>query len=186
MKIVLLDGVEKHHKNVDEIVDFFKNYSQDKHLDLNIIPLREKRISHCTECRVCTSKEGQDPVKCFLEDGMDEVIDTIESADAYVIIADRPSVFKRNKIFKKFSKRLVAYYYRPNKDEPARRRKPELSKNAIIINYNLASYLKDYSYELAQKHLRKSAKSIGANVIDSLMVIPSKNEQNMYLNMSCN
>lgn len=179
MKIVLLDGTEKHHKNIDEVIQYLQDYASQLNTHIHVISLKEKRISHCTQCRVCTSKEGNDPVKCFLEDGMDYVIDQIESADAYIIITDRSSVFKRNKIFQKFSTRLAAYYYRPSKEENARRRKPTLDKNAIIINYNLATYFKDYTFELAQKYLRKSARSIGAKVIDSLMISPRKRSQNL-------
>lgn len=173
MKIVLLDGTEKEYVQTQQIIQYLHNLANKNQATIETIQLREKRISHCTKCLVCTNKEGTNPVKCFLEDGMDEVIDSIEKADAYLIMTDRNSIFKKNKLFRKFAARLVGYYYRPSKNENPRRRRPSQTKNAVVINYNLSNFLTNASYEIAKYHIRKSTKDFGAKMLDSLLLTPA-------------
>lgn len=182
MKIILLDSTEKEYVQTQGIINFLIKTANNHNQTLDVVSLRESRISHCTKCLICTNKQGFAPVKCFLKDGMDDIFDHIESADAYIVITDRDSLFKKNKLFRKFASRLAGYYYRPSKNEAPRRRRPTQTKNAIIINYNLSNVLTNLSYEIAKYHIRKSAKAIGAKVVDSLLVTPANTDSQKWEN----
>lgn len=164
-----IDCTENSYKNVDEVISFLSEYFQDKDLEVETIKLKDLRISRCTECRVCTQKKGCDPVKCFLNDEMNQIIDEIESADAYIFITDTQSIFKKNKLFQKFSKRLVAYYYWPYGQVQSMPRKIKVSKKSILINYN-SSYFKNFSFETNQEEINQSSNAIGAQMVDSIIL----------------
>ncbi len=180
VKIILLDGTEQEYVQTKQIIKYLNILAKNNNTTLETIQLREKRISHCTKCLICTNKQGVDPVKCFLEDGMDEVIDHIEKANTYIIITDRTSIFKKNKLFRKFAARLVGYYYRATIKDIPRRRRPSQTKKAIVINYNLSNFFTNASYEIAKYHIRKSTKDIGAKVLDSLLLTPANTDSNKW------
>ena len=77
---------------------------------------------------------------------MNEAIDQIEDADAYVILADRNNLFSQNKVHAKFAQRLVAYHYWPYGQGQSTPRKITLEKTSILINYNTTKYFMNHSF----------------------------------------
>lgn len=175
MIVKFIDCTETHHKDMDTIVDFLSNYFSSLGIKSYRLKLNEMRIVKCTQCRCCTQKKGFDPVKCFLKDEMNEAIDQIEEADAYVILADRNNLFEKNKVHEKFSERLVAYHYWPYGQVQAVPRRITLQKTSILINYNTTKYFLNHSFITSKMYMEQTSTSIGAKVLDWEAVTPKQN-----------
>lgn len=174
MVIKFIDCTEKHHNNIDKIVDFLSEYFSTLNIKNYKLKLSELRIVKCTQCRCCTQKNGNDPVKCFIKDEMNEAIDQIEDADAYVILADRNNLFSKNEVHSKFSERLVAYHYWPYGQVQSTPRKITLNKTSILINYNTTKYFMNHSFYTSKVNMERTSISIGAKVLDWQPITPKK------------
>ena len=141
MIIKFIDCTETHHNDMEKIVEFLSDYFNSLKVKNYKLKLSELRIVKCTQCRCCTQKNGNEPVKCVFKDEMNDAIDAIEEADAYVILADRNNLFSKNEVHAKFSERLVAYHYWPYGQVQSTPRKITLEKTSILINYNTTKYL---------------------------------------------
>lgn len=174
MVIKFIDCTEKHHNNIDKIVDFLSKYFNSLDIKNYKLKLSELRIVKCTQCRCCTQRKGFDPVKCVIKDEMNDAIDKIEDADAYVILADRNNLFSTNKVHEKFSERLVAYHYWPYGQEQSTPRKITLEKTSILINYNTTKYFMNHSFHTSKVNMERTSISIGAKVLDWQAITPKK------------
>lgn len=172
MIIKLINCSDKKHKELKEISDFLSSYFTSLNIENYEVLLKDFRIVKCNGCRVCTQEIGLAPVKCFIKDEMNKAIDEIEEADAYVIIADRNSLFSKNKIHEKFSKRLAAYYYWPFGKKSSELRNKESNKKSILINFNSTRYFMNHSFYTSKIYMKQTSNSIGAEVVDWLAMTP--------------
>ncbi len=175
MIIKFIDCTEKHHEETNKIVSFLNNYFDSLKIENYHLKLSENRIVKCTQCRCCTQKKGSEPVKCFMKDEMSEIIDQIEEADAYVILADRNNLFFKNKVHEKFSQRLVAYHYWPYGQPQSILRNPSSKKTSILINYNTTKFFMNHSFITSKIYMEKTSLSIGAKVLDWQPITPKEN-----------
>lgn len=113
MVVKFIDCTESQYDTLDRVVNFLSNYFTSLGIKNQRIKFSDLKIAKCTQCRCCTLKKGESPVKCVIKDDMNDALDQIEEASAYVILADRNHLFTKNKIHEKVSERLVAYYYWP-------------------------------------------------------------------------
>ena len=176
MIIKFIDCTEQHHEQMDSIVLYLQNYLDRLNIKHFRLKLSEMKVVRCTRCRLCTQKVGFEPVKCYLDDEMNNVIDSIEEANAYIILADRNSLFKRNDIHAKFSERLVAYYYWPFGKGQSTPRKIFLEKKSILINYNTTKYFMNHSFYTSKVNMTHTSTAIGAKVVDWLALTPNSNK----------
>ena len=133
------------------------------------VRLREFPIEFCRNCRECMQQSGDVPGKCVLHDGMAELIDKIEAADAYVLAA--PTNFSSvTAIFKRFAERLAPYGYWPWGTAAPVLRKSKMSKKPAIIISSCAApgIMGRLSYN-TNKSLRIAADTIGAKVVGSIV-----------------
>lgn len=175
MVVKFIDCTETHYKNMDTIVDFLSSYFNAMGIKTYRLKLADMKIVKCTMCRCCTQKKGENPVKCVIKDDLNDVIDEIEEADAYVILADRNNLFSKNKIHEKFSERLVAYHYWPYGQVQAVPRRITLQKTSILINYNTTKYFMNHSFYTSKQYMEHASTSIGARVVDWEAVTPKEN-----------
>lgn len=133
------------------------------------VKLREFPIEFCRNCRQCMQQPGDAPGNCVLNDGMAELIEKIEAADAYVLAA--PTNFSSvTAIFKRFAERLAPYGYWPwGKAAPKFRRSESRKKPAIIISSCAAPGLMGRLTYNTNKSLRIAADTIGAKVVGSIV-----------------
>lgn len=176
MRIVLIDCTEKHHDKITNVASFLSNCFNTLNVENLTIKLSKLHIVKCTKCRVCSQKRGRDPSKCFVKDEMNDVIDEIENSDACVILSDTNSLFRQNKIFTNFAKRLIAYHYWPYGQSKAKARKSSLERKSILINYNTTKYFMNHSFYTSKKSLEDTAKIIGAKVVAGMPMVPHKEE----------
>ena len=172
MVIKFIDCIETYHDDMDKVVDFLSNYFTSLGIKNYRLKLGQMKIVKCTQCRCCTQKKGENPVKCVIKDDMNDTIEEIEKADAFVILADRNNLFKRNSIHAKFSERLVAYYYWPYGQVQSTPRRISLDKSSILINYNTTKYFMNHSFYTSKLNMEHSSTSIGAKVIDWQAITP--------------
>ena len=175
MVIKFIDCTETHYKNMDKIVNFLSDYFDSMGVKTYRLKFSEMRIVKCTQCRCCTQKKGEEPVKCVIKDDLNDVIDEIEEADAYVILADRNNLFTKNKVHEKFSERLVAYHYWPYGQTQAVPRRITLQKTSLLINYNTTKYFMNHSFYTSRQYMEQTSCSIGAKVLDWEAVTPKDN-----------
>ena len=133
------------------------------------VKLREFPIEFCRNCRQCMQQPGDAPGNCVLNDGMAELIEKIEAADAYVLAA--PTNFSSvTAIFKRFAERLAPYGYWPwGKAAPVFRKSKIPKKPAIIISSCAAPGLMGRLTYNTNKSLRIAADTIGAKVVGSIV-----------------
>jgi len=174
MIIKFIDCTETHHNDMEKIVDFLSDYFNSLKVKNYRLKLSELRIVKCTQCRCCTQKNGNEPVKCVFKDEMNDAIDEIEEADAYVILADRNNLFSKNEVHAKFSERLVAYHYWPYGQVQSTPRKITLEKTSILINYNTTKYFMNHSFYTSKVNMERTSTSIGAKVLDWQPITPKK------------
>lgn len=170
MVVKFIDCTEKYYEQMDGIVNFLSNYFNSLNIKNQRIKFSDLKIVKCTQCRCCT----QNPVKCILKDDMNDTLEKIEEADAYVILADRNNLFTKNKIHEKVSERLVAYYYWPYTQTTATPRRLTLCKSSILINFNTTKYLMNHSYYTSKIYMEHTSNSIGAKVLDWQIITPEK------------
>lgn len=175
MIIKFIDCTEKHYEDLGIIHDFLKGYLNSLNIENYTIKLSQLQIAKCTQCRCCTQKPGNDPIKCVQKDEMNDVLDEIESADAFIILADRNNLFSKNAVHAKFSERLVAYHYWPYGQAESTPRKLTKDKSSILINYNTTKYFMNHSFLTARKYMGQTSASIGAKSLDWEAITPKEN-----------
>lgn len=180
MIIKFIDCTETYHADMDKIIKFLSEYFDSlkiKNYRLNVCDLK---IAKCSQCRSCTQKKGEYPVKCVIRDELNDTLDEIEEADAYVILADRNHLFSKNKIHEKLSERLVAYHYWPFGQNQSTPRKSSLSKKSLLINLNTTKYFMNHSFYTSKIYMEQTSTSIGARVLDWLAVTPKEDLIDYY------
>lgn len=180
MIIKFIDCTEKYHNDMDDIIKFLSDYFDSLKIKNYRINVCELNIAKCSQCRSCTQKKGEYPVKCVIKDELNDTIDEIEEADAYVILVDRNNLFSKNKIHEKLSERLIAYYYWPFGQAHSTPRKSSLSKESVLINFNTTKYFMNHSFYTSKVNMEQTSSSLGARVLDSLTVTPRENLIDYY------
>lgn len=79
-KVVLLCGSPRPEGNTAQVVSECAKVIRDAGLDAEIISLAGKQIQSCIACYKCKG-EG----RCVLEDGLNEIIDSIRSAKGFIV-----------------------------------------------------------------------------------------------------
>lgn len=177
-KITIIDCSENIHNEVDDIVNFLTNHFKAVDTKFDRLKVSDLRVVSCKECKGCPKTKEDEELKCILEKEMSYVIDKIESSDSYIIISDTSSLLGQNKVYDKFSKRLVAYYYWPT---GSRKQNPTgLDKKSVLINYNSSNFFRNMSFSISKDKMIHSSTAIGAEVIDTMMMQPSTDVVEKY------
>lgn len=174
MVVKFIDCTESEHSDMDKVVSFLSQYFNSLEIKNYRLKFSELKVVKCSQCRCCTQIKGDMPVKCVIKDDMNDSIDEIESADAYVILADRNNLFTKNKIHEKVSERLVAYHYWPYGQVNSSPRRITLQKTSILINYNTTKYFMNHSFYTSKMYMEQTSTSIGAKVLDWQAITPKE------------
>ncbi|MGB6329986.1 MAG: hypothetical protein WBF48_13775 [Halarcobacter sp.] len=180
MVIRFIDCVEKYHNEMNEIIDFLSAYFTSLGIENHRTKISEMQIARCTQCRCCTQKKGDIPAKCVIKDELNDELDDIEKADAFVILADRNNLFSRNKVHAKFSERMVAYYYWPYGQVQSTHRKTSVNKASILINYNTTKYFMNHSFYTTKTFMKHTSTAIGAKDVDWQAITPQEDLLEKY------
>lgn len=167
-KVLAINGSYRKGGITDQSVQATVDALRDAGAEVNVVELRDYPIEFCTNCRQCTQQQGSAPGRCVIDDGMHQLIEMIEAADAYILAA--PVNFSSvTAIFKRFMERLLPYAYWPwSKPWPVPRKSGKARKKALLITSSAApAWLGRWAFG-SQRQLAKVAGIIGARVIGRL------------------
>ena len=167
-KILVINGSYRENGITDQVVETMVEALQRAGEEVEIILLRKYPIEFCLNCRECTQQPGEAPGKCVQHDGMQELIDKIEKADAY-IFASPTNFGSVTAIFKRFMERLVVYGYWPwGTNAPKDRKANVPKKKAVLVSSCAAPGIMGRLFFSTTKELKMTAKTIGADTVGTL------------------
>lgn len=180
-KVLVINGSYRDDGITDQAVDVTVEALRNAGAETEIINLRDYPIEFCLNCRECTQQPGNAPGRCVLDDGMHDLIDKIESSQAYVLAS--PTNFSSvTAIFKRFMERLVTYAYWPwDKSYPKFRKAGLAQKKAMLISSSAApSWMGRWLFG-SGRQLDMTAKTIGAKSIGTLFTGMASTEKHQRL-----
>lgn len=167
-KVLVINGSYRDDGITDQAVAAAVEALNGAGAETEIVNLRDYPIEFCLNCRECTQQPGAAPGTCVLDDGMHELIDKIETSQAYILAS--PTNFSSvTALFKRFMERLVAYAYWPWDNPYPKSRKTETPrKKALLISSSAApSWMGRWFYG-SGRQLDIAAKTIGAKSVGTL------------------
>ncbi|MGB5258792.1 MAG: flavodoxin family protein [Woeseiaceae bacterium] len=167
-RILSINGSYRDDGITDQAVEAVADALRQSGAEVESIALRDCPIEFCLNCRACTQEPGDAPGRCVHDDGMRDIIDKIEQAEAYILAA--PTNFDSvTALFKRFMERLVAYAYWPWGAPAPKFRKAGLAKKkAILISSSAAPGLMGRWLFKSTKQLKMTANVIGAKPVGTL------------------
>ena len=161
-KILVINGSYRDDGITDQVVAVVVKALEAMGSEVENVNLREQRIEFCLNCRECTQTPGDMPGECVQHDDMQQLVASIERADAY-ILASPTNFASVTAVFKRFMERLVVYAYWPwGTSYPRFRKADSPSKKALLISSSAApGILGRWMYSTGSQ-LKMTAKTIGA------------------------
>jgi len=168
-KILAINGSYRDGGITDQTVCNILDELRAMHADVEHIKLRDYPIEFCLNCRECMQQPGDAPGHCVHHDGMADLVQKIEAADAYVLAAPT-NFYSVTALFKRFLERLAVYGYWPwGKPAPAFRKAKMPKKPAIIISSCAGPGLLGRLTYGTNKSLKVAAETIGGRVVGSMV-----------------
>lgn len=167
-RILAINGSYRDDGITDQAVELMAQAAQDAGADVEIVLLRDYPIEFCLNCRECTQQPGEAPGQCVQHDGMHELVNKIEQADAYILAS--PTNFSSvTAIFKRFMERLIVYaYWRWDMNAPKFRKQHVVKKKAVLVSSCAAPGILGRLTYSSLKQLKMTAKTIGADSVGTL------------------
>lgn len=169
-RILIINGTYRDDGITDQAAAVAVRALDEAGATVETINLRDYPIEFCLNCRECMQQPGTEPGRCILNDGMQELIDRIEAADAYVLAAPT-NLGSVTALFKRFMERLAPYAYWPwSKPYPELRKRRVRPKKALLISSSAApGWLGRWMFG-SSKQLNLAVRSIGAKSIGLLFI----------------
>ena len=175
MKVLAINGSYRDDVVTDQLVEAMTQAIGANGHDVDTVLLRDYPIEFCLNCRECTQQPGTAPGKCVHDDGMQALIDKIESADAY-ILASPTNFGSVTALFKRFMERLVPYAYWPWGMNTPKFRKARAAdklaskKKAITVSSSAAPAFFGRWLFSTRRQLKMTARVIGADTVGDLTI----------------
>lgn len=167
-KVLAINGSYRDDGITDQAVNALLQAVQAAGAEIELVLLRDYPIEFCLNCRECTQQPGEMPGECVQHDGMKDLVDKIESADAYILAA--PTNFGSvTAIFKRFMERLIVYaYWSWDMNAPSFRKEKAVKKKAILISSCAAPGILGRWVYGTHKQLKMTAQTIGAECVGTI------------------
>lgn len=167
-RILAINGSYRDDGITDQTVDAVVDAARAAGAEVEVVLLRDYPIEFCLNCRECTQHPGEAPGECVQHDGMRDLVDKIEGADAYVLAS--PTNFSSvTAIFKRLMERLVVYAYWPwDMNAPKFRKADTPKKPALLVSSCAAPGVMGRWLYSTRKQLETTAKTIGARPVGTL------------------
>jgi multimeric flavodoxin WrbA len=167
-RVLIINGSYRERGFTDQMVDLMTIQLELAGVEVQKVTLRCFPIEFCTNCRRCTQSDGEAPGHCLIEDNMNSLVEMIETADGYIFAS--PTNFDTvTALFKRFLERLVIYGYWPWQAPAAKYRKPVAKLSLCVTSCAAPSLLGRFAFNTLGV-LKHAARSVGAKVVDTLMV----------------
>ena len=167
MKVVAITGTYRRGRTIDTAVDEALRGAREAGAETEKIFLLDKHIEFCTNCRACTQTAGTGRGQCVIEDEMEEILNLLDSADAY-IFASPINFFTVTALMKRFIERLVCYGYWPWGTFPKPRIKKGRKKALLITSSACPELVGRIAFRHVFGVLKGAAQCLGARVIGKL------------------
>jgi multimeric flavodoxin WrbA len=181
-KVLGIVGSYRKDGVVDKAVSEILHAASRHGADVEKIYLVDKHIRFCTNCRECTQTPGEQRGKCVLDDDMEGMLQTIESAHSIVIGA--PVNFNNvTAIMRTFMERCVGFVYWPWGIKKPRIRTPGMGRKVALVSACSAPARMGRTFKGTMDALKYVANILGAHSVgelcidqvnDAEMVIPPK------------
>ena len=168
-KVVAIVGSYRRGGTIDSAVTAVLEGAREKGAETVTIYLTDKHIEFCTNCRQCAQEPGEERGKCVQQDGLEPILQEIESANA-VVLASPVNCYNATAIFRRFLERLLGYCYWPWGKAAPQARKTKPSRKAVLV---ASSAMPGFMIPLATgaaKALRLSAAMLGARPVGSMWI----------------
>ena len=168
-KVLAINGSYRDDGITDKAVNLLIQNLLSKGTEVEYIHLRDYPLEFCLNCRECTQHAGEEPGKCVLDDGLNELVEKIEQADAY-IFASPTNLGSVTALYKRFMERLIVYGYWPwgVKFPQFRKAKIKQKKKAILVSSSAAPGIMGRWLFGTTNQLKKSAGIVGAETVGVL------------------
>lgn len=169
-RILAIDGSYRDGGITDQAVAATTEAARENGATVTCVYLRRYPIEFCLNCRECCQQAGEAPGQCVQHDGMAELVEQVEAADA-LILAAPTNAGSVTALYKRFMERLIVYTYWPWGAPSPKLRKAGLPpKPAVIITSSAAPALMARWAFASHRQLASSARYLGARVVGSLDV----------------
>jgi len=181
-KVLAVNGSYRDDGITDKAVDLLIQNLLAAGAEVEYIHLRDYPIEFCLNCRECTQQAGESPGKCVLDDGLNELVENIENADAY-IFASPTNFGSVTALYKRFMERLIVYGYWPwgTKFPVFRKAKIKNKKKAILVSSSAAPGIMGRWLFGTIVQLKKSAETVGAESVSVLFTGMAANKPDQDL-----
>lgn len=132
-KVLAIVGSYRKSGNVDAAVSAVLAASEAAGARTEKIYLLDQHIEFCTNCRTCMQEPGTERGKCVLHDDLENLLQTIEAADAYVIGAP-VNFYNLNALTRRFMERCVGFAYWPWGKGAPNIRNPVVYKKCVLVS----------------------------------------------------
>lgn len=169
MKVVAIVGTYRKGGIIDSIVDEVLDSAKKAGADVEKIYLIDKQIEFCTNCRLCTQKEGIEIGECPINDGMNSIIAKIIGADA-IVLASPMNCYTVTAVMKRFVERLLCFAYWPWGMYVPKFRIHTKNKRALIVASSAAPALYARYMTGMVSLLKGTAAFLGAKVTGVIFI----------------
>jgi len=147
--------------------------------ETELVCLRDAPIEFCTNCRVCMTRPGPERGKCVLNDGMKNLLEKIEAADA-LVLGTPVNVFAATALTQRFMERCTGTVFWPwGAWAPRFRSRRRDKKVGLVLASGAPGIIGRIAFS-AYGSLRRLARLLGGRVKGTLW-IGMVNRQDMTL-----
>jgi multimeric flavodoxin WrbA len=168
-KVVGIVGSYRKNGTIDQAVDAVLEGAREKGAAISKIYLAEHPIEFCTNCRECTQKPGKARGQCAQHDGLEQILETIEAADA-VVLGSPVNYYNLTAIFRRFLERLLGYAYWPWGKATPKPRDSKRPRRAVLIASSAAPGFVIPFATGAARALRVTAQMLGAKPVGHMWI----------------
>jgi len=168
MKVAAVVGTYRKGGITDTAVDEILASAKEAGAEVSKIYLLDKHIEFCSNCRVCTQKEGAKRGECNIKDDMDAILDELERSDS-LVFASPMNDYTVTALMKKFIERLTPYAYWPWEGLAPKFRKMAKKRAVVVASSAAPAIFAPFSSNLVSL-LKMTAKTFGAKTIGTLFM----------------
>ncbi len=168
-RVVAIIGSYRKGGVTESAVEAILDAARSKGAVTQMIRLSDQPIEFCTNCRHCTQAPGEARVRCSQIDGIQQILNAVDAADA-IVLASPVNYYNVTAIFRRFQERLLGYTYWPwGQNAPALRTKHQPRKAVLVASAGIPGFLIPLATGAARA-LRISAKMMGAKPVARLWI----------------
>jgi multimeric flavodoxin WrbA len=168
-KVVAIVGSYRRGGTTDTAVEAILAGAREKGAETQTIYLTEHPIRFCTNCRKCVQALGETRRMCVQEDGLEAILQQIETADS-VVLGSPVNFGNATAIFRRFLERLLGSAYWPwGQNAPTGRSKRMTRKAVLVATSAMPGFLIPIATGTG-KALNMAATRLGAKTVGSLWI----------------